>query len=95
MSIDLGNNPVGTPPTTAEQAQIRSAINAAEAGNYQVEPSEGPFVDGDKTKLDNAIESDLTGEPTGSDQILNVVSLTQAEYDAGTPVSTTLYIING
>lgn len=33
------------------------------------------------------------GEPSGSDRILNVVSLTQAEYDAGTPVSTTMYII--
>jgi Leucine-rich repeat (LRR) protein len=30
MSIDLGNNPVGTPPTTEQQNQIRSAINAAE-----------------------------------------------------------------
>lgn len=39
------------------------------------------------------VTSNLTGEPTGSDQVLNIVSLTQAEYDAGTPVSTTLYII--
>tara|TARA_B110000285_G_scaffold15166_1_gene14931 strand:- start:49 stop:2007 length:1959 start_codon:yes stop_codon:yes gene_type:complete len=37
--------------------------------------------------------SDTTGEPSGSDQMVNIVSLTQAEYDAGTPVSTTLYII--
>ena len=37
--------------------------------------------------------SDTTGEPTGSDVMVNIVSLTQAEYDAGTPVSTTLYII--
>ena len=29
----------------------------------------------------------------GSDQVLNVVSLTQAEYDAGTPLATTLYLI--
>jgi hypothetical protein len=41
----------------------------------------------------NTINSSVTGEPTGSDQVLNVVSLTQAEYDAGTPVSTTFYII--
>ena len=34
-----------------------------------------------------------SGEPSGSDSITNIVSLTQAEYDAGTPVATTLYII--
>ena len=41
----------------------------------------------------NTINSVTTGEPTGSDVVLNVVSLTQAEYDAGTPVATTLYVI--
>jgi len=41
----------------------------------------------------NTINSDTTGEPSGSDVVLNVVSLTQAEYNAGTPVSTTFYII--
>ena len=41
----------------------------------------------------NTIESITTGEPTGSDQVVNVVSLTQAEYDAGTPIATTFYII--
>ena len=42
----------------------------------------------------NTINSDTsTDGVTGSDQILNVTSCTQAEYDAGTPVSTMLYII--
>ena len=45
----------------------------------------------------NTINSTTTGEPTGSDVVLNVVSLTQAEYDAGvtagTVNSTTFYII--
>ena len=62
---------------------------------------EGPFVNGDKNKLDgietgaevNTINSTTTGEPTGSDVVLNTVSLTQAEYNAGTPIATTLYII--
>jgi len=61
------------------------------------------FTTADRTKLDgiaagaevNTIDSAVSGEPTGSDQVLNVVSLTQAEYDAGTPVATTFYIING
>ena len=43
--------------------------------------------------LADKIDSVVTGEPTGSDVVLNVVSLTQAEYDAGTPVATTFYII--
>jgi len=43
----------------------------------------------------NTINSITTGEPVGSDVVLNVVSLTQAEYDAGTPVATTFYIITG
>ena len=42
----------------------------------------------------NTINSTVTGEPTGSDLVLNVVSLTQAEYDAGTKVATTLYVIS-
>jgi len=41
----------------------------------------------------NTIDSIVSGEPTGSDQVINVVSLTQAEYDAGTPIATTFYII--
>jgi|TARA_R110002051_G_scaffold301890_1_gene369990 hypothetical protein len=46
----------------------------------------------------NSLQSDklnsvTTGEPTGSDKVLNMVSLTQAEYDAGTPIATTFYII--
>lgn len=36
--------------------------------------------------------SDNTGI-TGADRITNVVSLTQAEYDALTPDSTTLYVV--
>jgi len=40
-----------------------------------------------------AVTSVTTGEPSGSDSLINIVSLTQAEYDAGTPVATTLYII--
>jgi hypothetical protein len=41
----------------------------------------------------NTIDSITSGEPTGSDQVINVVSLTQAEYDNGNKVATTFYII--
>ena len=43
--------------------------------------------------LEDQVTSVTTGEPSGSDSVINIVSLTQAEYDAGTPVATTLYII--
>ena len=59
------------------------------------------FTDTEQTKLSgiatgaevNTINTALAGEPAGSDLVLNAVSLTQAEYDAGTPVATTFYII--
>jgi hypothetical protein len=40
------------------------------------------------------VESDTTGI-TGADQVTNMVSLTQAEYDAITPNASTVYIIVG
>ena len=94
-----------------------TAVNTLETNNtgtnsgdqdltpYQLKPSEGAFVDGDKTKLNsissgaeiNTIDSTTVGEPTGTSQILNVVNISQADYDtavAGSAtVPTTLYII--
>ena len=46
-----------------------------------------------KRDLGIKLNSITTGEPTGADAIGNIVSLTQAEYDAGTPLATTIYII--
>jgi hypothetical protein len=43
----------------------------------------------------NTINSTTVDEPSGSDVVPNIVTLTQAEYDASTPVATTFYIING
>jgi len=95
---------LGTAATTAA-TDYATAAQGATADSAQQPPAEGAFVDGDKTKLDgiaagaevNTIDSAVSGEPTGSDQVLNVVSLTQAEYDAaivaGTTVATTFYII--
>jgi hypothetical protein len=45
-----------------------------------------------RTNLE-VVASTLASEPTGSDKVVNMVSLTQAEYDAATPVSTTFYAI--
>ena len=51
------------------------------------------FFDGGEWVSMGNVKSNATGEPTGSDQVANIVSLTQAEYDAGTPNADTFYII--
>jgi hypothetical protein len=69
--------------------------------SVQANTAKNSYPSSDATKLSNiednaevnTINTDTTGEPTGSDLVLNVVSLTQAEYDAGTPVATTFYLI--
>lgn len=62
--------------------------------------NEWAFVNGDKTKLDwieaGAEVNTINSNPTWiiwADQVTNIVSLTQAEYDAITPNSSTFYII--
>jgi hypothetical protein len=44
-------------------------------------------------ELIKKLNSVTSGEPSGSDAISNIVSLTQAEYEAGTPVAGTYYLI--
>jgi len=50
-------------------------------------------VDNNGNTLSQKIDSKTINEPVGSDKVANIVSLTQAEYDAATPISTTFYII--
>ena len=53
-----------------------------------------PDINGNYGNLNSdKVDNNPTGEPTGSDAVLKMVSLTQAEYNAGTPVATTFYII--
>ncbi len=93
---------LGSAATTAS-TDYATAAQGALADSAQQPPAEGAFVNGDKTKLDgiaagaevNTIDSDPTGV-TGADAITNVISLTQAEYDAiVTPDAATLYVITG
>lgn len=86
--------------------QIEDGATADQTGAeikvaYEAEANTNAYTDAEKTKLSgvatgaqaNTINSATAGEPTGSDRVLNVVSLTQSEYDAGSPVATTFYII--
>jgi hypothetical protein len=53
----------------------------------------GSMSGADKQKIDIAVVSDVTGI-TGADAVTNIVSLTQAEYDAiASPSASTLYVI--
>jgi len=53
----------------------------------------GAQIDAALTKADGAVQSDPTGV-TGADTVTNIITLTQAEYDAiVTPNSTTIYMI--
>jgi hypothetical protein len=74
--------------TDTEKANLadQSGTNTGDQdlSNFQVQPSEGAFVNGDKTRLDAAVQSTT---------ISSIVSLTQAAYDALTPASTTFYVI--
>ena len=85
---DLSNQP--TTITTAQANNItanNAKVSYTDAAQVSTNTSDISTLDSDK------LDSVTTGEPTGSDVLGNVVSLTQAEYDAGTPVATTFYII--
>ena len=71
-------NPILSFPNTSE-------VTATTDKNY--------VTDIEKTKINSSVNSTTIGEPIGSDVVLNTVSLTQSEYDAGTPIATTFYII--
>jgi len=66
-------------------------VNSATGTSGQILSSEGSG--GGVEWIDAGVKSSTSGEPSGSDSVINIVSLTQAEYNAGTPVATTLYII--
>ncbi len=80
--------------TAAEWTSANPILEAGEPA-YETDTGKQKIGDGvtEWNSLSYSIDSITNGEPTGSDQVLNVVSLTQAEYDAGTPIATTLYII--
>jgi hypothetical protein len=75
--------------TTAEQEKLalQSGTNTGDQdlSGYQVQPSEGAFVNGDKTKLDAAVQSTT---------VTDIVSLTQQAYtELPSPDASTFYII--
>ena len=93
--------------TATERSEIaantlKTGITTAQADEIAANTLKVTYPSADSSKLAgiatgaevNTIDSAVAGEPSGSDLVLNVVSLTQAEYDAGTKIGTTLYIIS-
>ena len=83
---------LGNVDNTADADKPVSTAQQTALDDKQDILAEGAFVDGDKTRLDKSVISDTAGV-TGADQVTNLISLTQAEYDAITPGASTLYII--
>ena len=75
--IDVG---IANDPTTGDT--LREGANKINANALELE-----------SRINQKVSSNVAIEPAGSDAITNIVSLTQAEYDAGTPNPNTLYII--
>jgi hypothetical protein len=62
---------------------------------YEGEADTNAFTDAEQSKLAVAVQTDVSGI-TGADAVANIVSLTQAEYEAiGAPDASTLYVIVG
>ena len=70
-----------------------AAVKAFDPTDYAT-AAQGTLADSATQPSDIAlmVESDVTGV-TGADAVTNIISLTQAEYDAITPDASTLYLI--
>jgi hypothetical protein len=77
-------------------AGIASAQTAVQPGDLATVATSGDYDDLLNTPdLSDYVVSDPTGV-SGADAITNIMSLTQAEFDAiGTPNASTLYVITG
>lgn len=97
VDLDTIESDTATNKTNADASKVKtdfiSVTQAVDLDTMESDTTTNNAKTGVTTEEANTIDSITAGEPTGSDQVLNVVSLTQAEYDAGSPVSTTFYVI--
>ena len=97
--IEAGADVTDTANVTAAGALMDSEVTnladvkAFDATDYAT-AAQGALADSATQPADIAlmVESDVTGV-TGADAITNIISLTQAEYDAITPDAATVYLI--
>ena len=97
--INAGSSKVTiTDDTANNEVDIDVSITKSDIGLGNVDNTSDinkPVSTAQQTALNGKVSSDITGV-TGADSITNIISLTQAEYDAiGTPNASTLYLIAG
>tara|TARA_R110000824_G_scaffold66549_1_gene172617 strand:+ start:173 stop:589 length:417 start_codon:yes stop_codon:yes gene_type:complete len=106
LQSEVDANTAKTGITTAQANEIvanNAKVTYDAAAAVALNTAKVSFDSASSTKLGtiaenaavNTINTTVTGEPTGSDLVPNIVSLTQAEYDAGTAVAGTFYAIVG
>lgn len=85
---------VNKPVSTATQTALNGKANTAHT-HVAADVTDFSAAADARISASNKVSSNITGI-TGADQITNIVSLTQAEYNAiGTKSATTLYVIAG
>jgi len=92
----VSDNEILAYDTTSAEWINQTAAEAGLATSAQGSLADSAVQPGDNisglTNDEDYIQSDPTGV-TGADTVTNIITLTQAEYDAITPNSTTIYII--
>jgi len=88
-STVINNDPIEFPSTATQFDLNRNFKVNIDANTAGISANAIEIINLDGSKVSSLTDN----EPTGSDVIFNVVSLTQAEYDAGTPIATTFYLI--
>ena len=84
VTIDSGQNDVSGLTLARMNSTTAPTPGAAVAGVT----STGKVV-----VTENKISSSLIGEPTGAMEVKNLVAIRESDYNAGTPVSTTFYLV--
>jgi hypothetical protein len=81
---------------TSERIIFRPKGDTNPSGEVEIDENGNLKADnfiGSGSGLTEVVKTTTASEPSGSDKVINMLSLTQAEYDAGTPIATTFYII--
>ena len=92
-AVALNTAKVTYPSTDSTKVGHISVTQAVDLDTMESNIATNNAKTGVTTEEANTIDSELEAGMTGEDLVLNVLSLTTAEYGAGTPIATTFYII--
>ena len=94
--FDVTGSPItdsGTIAIALKKAETLSFLDFDNEVSNNVDVLANTAKVGVTNQEENTINSKAEAGMSGEDLVANVLSLTQAEYDAGTPLATTFYII--